>query len=153
MSVRSTVGGLLASACVLAVAGWAGATVLPTLASPPTPPAPASGATGTPPGSGSASPSAGRAADGNYTGDSVATPFGDVQVQVQIKGGRIAEVAAMHLTDHDRHSVSISNRAAPVLRQEVLDAQSSAVSMVSGATFTSEAYLGSLQSALDQAGF
>jgi uncharacterized protein with FMN-binding domain len=36
--------------------------------------------------------------------------------------------------------------------QETLDAQSANIDMVSGATVTSEGYLGSLQSALDQAG-
>ena len=43
-------------------------------------------------------------------------------------------------------------RAEPILRAEVLAAQSADVSMVSGATYTSRAYLTSLQSALDQAG-
>ena len=40
-----------------------------------------------------------------------------------------------------------------MLRQEVVAAQSAHVSNVSGATYTSQAYLSSVQSALDQAGF
>jgi uncharacterized protein with FMN-binding domain len=48
--------------------------------------------------------------------------------------------------------VQISNRAAPILRDEVLAAQSASVANVSGATYTTRAYLSSLQSALDQAG-
>ncbi|MGN6503293.1 MAG: FMN-binding protein, partial [Pseudolysinimonas sp.] len=59
---------------------------------------------------------------------------------------------ALHLTDADGRSVQISNRAAPILHDEVLSAQSANVQMVGGATYTSEGYLMSLQSALDQAG-
>ena len=93
------------------------------------------------------------ASDGTYTGSTVSTRFGDVQVQVTISGGSLTDVTALQLTDHDGRSISISNRAAPMLRQEVLQAQSASVSMISGATYTSAAYLQSLQAALDQAGF
>lgn len=92
------------------------------------------------------------AASGTYTGSAEGTRFGDVQVQITVANGSITDVIALHLTDADSRSVQISNRAAPVLRQEVLSAQSAAVQMVSGATYTSEAYLTSLQSAIDQAG-
>jgi uncharacterized protein with FMN-binding domain len=92
-------------------------------------------------------------ADGTWTGQTVQTRFGPVQVQVTISGGAITEVTALQLTNHDGKSVAISNRAAPILRQEVLSAQSAQVSNVSGATYTTQAYLSSLQSALDQAGF
>jgi uncharacterized protein with FMN-binding domain len=46
----------------------------------------------------------------------------------------------------------INARALPVLVQETLKAQSADVDMVSGATYTSDGYVTSLQSALDQAG-
>ncbi|MDI2098804.1 FMN-binding protein [Ruicaihuangia caeni] len=105
------------------------------------------------PGSSSGSSNSAGAADGSYTGSLERTPWGDVQVGVTISGGHIVEVPALHLTDRGGQSVQISNYAAPILRSEVLRAQSAQVSMVSGATFTSEAYLASLQSALDQAGF
>jgi uncharacterized protein with FMN-binding domain len=91
-------------------------------------------------------------ADGTYTGDDVNTRFGSVQVQITVSGGQITDVAALQLTDTDRRSIQISNRAAPVLRSEVLQSQSANVSNVSGATYTSDAYLQSLQSAIDQAG-
>lgn len=91
--------------------------------------------------------------DGTWTGQTVQTRFGPVQVQVTISGGVITEVTALQLTNHDGKSVAISNRAAPILRQEVLAAQSASVSNVSGATYTTQGYLSSLQSALDQAGF
>ena len=73
-------------------------------------------------------------------------------MQITVANGSITDVSALHLTDADGRSVQISNRAAPVLREEVLSAQSASVQMVSGATYTSEAYLASLQSAIDQAG-
>lgn len=113
-------------------------------------------ATGTSAGSssttGSTSASTAAAVDGTYTGTTVSTRFGDVQVQVTISGGAITDVAALQLTDHDGRSIAISNQAAPILRDEVLQAQSSSVAMVSGATYTSAAYLESLQAALDEAG-
>jgi uncharacterized protein with FMN-binding domain len=93
------------------------------------------------------------AQDGSYTGAAESTPFGTVQVSVTVSGGRLSDVTALHLTDRGGQSVRISNRAAPILRQEVLAAQSAHVSMVGGATYTSEGYLASVQSALDQAGW
>lgn len=90
--------------------------------------------------------------DGTFTGDDVNTRFGSVQVQITVSGGKITDVSALQLTDTDRRSIQISNRAAPILRSEVLQAQSARVSQVSGATYTSDAYLQSLQSAIDQAG-
>ncbi len=81
----------------------------------------------------------------------MATRFGSVQVQITVKAGVITEVTALQLTDEDRKSVQISNRAAPLLRSEVLAAQSAKVKSISGATVTSNAYLTSLQAAIDAA--
>ena len=85
-------------------------------------------------------------------GASESTRYGNVQVQITVSNGSITDLSALHLTDEDQRSVSISARAAPVLRQEVLSAQSANVQSVSGATYTTEGYLSSLQSALDKAG-
>jgi len=82
----------------------------------------------------------------------VSTQYGSVQVQVVVANGKITDVKALHLTDDGGRSVQISNSAAPILRSEVLSSQSARVSTVGGATYTSDAYLSSLQSALDQAG-
>ncbi|NYF09079.1 uncharacterized protein with FMN-binding domain [Leifsonia sp. AK011] len=98
-------------------------------------------------------PAATTPADGTYTGTSVSTRFGNVQVAVVISSGAITDVQALQLTDADGKSVQISNRAAPILREEVLASQSANVSNVGGATYTTRGYLTSLQSALDQAGF
>jgi uncharacterized protein with FMN-binding domain len=89
--------------------------------------------------------------DGSFTGTSVSTQFGDVQVAVTISGGKITNVKALKLTTYGGRSVQISNYAAPILRSEVLKAQSAKVSNVSGATYTTRGYLSSLQSALNQA--
>ena len=70
-----------------------------------------------------------------------------------ISGGKIANVKVLQETNQGGRSVQISNYADPILRQEVLQAQSANVSTIGGATYTSEGYLMSLQSALDQAGF
>lgn len=90
--------------------------------------------------------------NGTFTGTSVATRFGNVQVQITVSGSKITEVAALQLTDKDGRSVEISAEAAPLLRQEVLASQSAKVATISGATYTSDGYLSSLQSAIDQAG-
>lgn len=68
-----------------------------------------------------------------------------------LEGSTITDVTAIQLTGPDGRSQGISNRAAPILRSEVLAAQSAQVAAVSGATFTSRGYLGSVQSALDRA--
>lgn len=112
----------------------------------------ASGSTGTS-GSSSAGGAAGASAKagGTYPGAVVQTRFGSVQVQITVQGGKITDVTALQLTDAERKSVQISNRAAPLLRAEVLKAQSANVQTISGATVTSGAYLNSLQAALDAA--
>lgn len=93
------------------------------------------------------------AVDGSYTGQVANTRYGTVQVAVTISGGKISDVTALKLTDRGGQSVSISSQVAPILRGEVLSAQSANVSNVSGGTYTTDGYLTSLQSALDQAHF
>ena len=114
-----------------------------------------SGSTGSSGSSGSSSSSssgsAGSSTAGTYQGTAVQTRFGSVQVQITVAAGKITDVTALKLTDDDRKSIQISNRAAPLLRSEVLAAQSADVRTISGATVTSDAYLTSLQAALDAA--
>ena len=93
------------------------------------------------------------AKDGTFNGTTVQTPFGPMQVAAVISGGKITDVKVLQRTDQGGRSVQISNQADPMLRSEVLQAQSANVSTIGGATYTSEGYLQSLQSALDQAGF
>jgi len=101
--------------------------------------------------SGSAGSAGAAAQAGTYAGSAVQTRFGTVQVQITVKAGAITDVTALQLTDDDRKSVQISNRAAPLLRAAVIKAQSAQVQTISGATVTSAAYLTSLQGALDAA--
>jgi uncharacterized protein with FMN-binding domain len=89
---------------------------------------------------------------GTFDGETVETRFGPVQVEIVVADGRITDVEALQLTDQDGRSVAISQSAAPVLRQEALAAQSADIQGVSGATYTSEGYTTSLQSAIDKAG-
>jgi uncharacterized protein with FMN-binding domain len=112
-----------------------------------------SGASAAPTTGAAAAPTTGAAAKagGTYAGSVVQTRFGAVQVQITVKAGSITDVQALQLTDEDRKSVQISNRAAPLLRAEVLAAQSADVQTIGGATVTSDAYLNSLQAAIDAA--
>jgi uncharacterized protein with FMN-binding domain len=89
--------------------------------------------------------------DGTYQGDAVPNQFGDVQVSVVISGGRISDVQAITLPSDRQRSAEISQRAAPLLHDEILSAQSAIVDVVSGATYTSDGYAQSVQSALDRA--
>jgi uncharacterized protein with FMN-binding domain len=102
-----------------------------------------------------ASPASSPSASGTQTvaGDAIETRYGIVQVQVTVSGGKIDNVKFLQLTAYDDRSAEINGQAAPILLQETLAAQSTQIDTVSGATFTSEGYLQSLQSALDRAGF
>jgi uncharacterized protein with FMN-binding domain len=108
--------------------------------------------TPTPPRSGSGS-SGSSGASGTATGDAVDTQDGAAQVKVTVAGGKITSIEAVQLQGNDPRSVQISSSAEPVLQQEALAAQSADIDAVSGATFTSESYKQSLQSALDKLGF
>lgn len=89
--------------------------------------------------------------DGTYTGGAANTRYGPVQVQITVSGGRIADVQVIDYPDSDHRDQEINQRAIPILVSETTQAQSSQISMVSGATYTSEGYIASLQSAIDQA--
>jgi uncharacterized protein with FMN-binding domain len=87
---------------------------------------------------------------GQITGSAVQIPFGTVQVRITVQNGRISDVTALQMPSDQFRSSEISNYAAPQLRSEVLSAQSAQIDTISGATYTSEGYIQSLQSALDQ---
>jgi uncharacterized protein with FMN-binding domain len=90
-------------------------------------------------------------ADGTYAGATATNKWGPVQVQITVTGGTITEVTALQTPTDDRKSVAINQRATPTLASEVLSAQSAAIDTVSGATYTSDSYKVSLQSAIDLA--
>jgi uncharacterized protein with FMN-binding domain len=77
------------------------------------------------------------------------TRFGPVQVQVTFVGTKITAVKTLQSPSDDGRSVSINSRATPMLEQEVLASQSAQIDTVSGATYTSDGYVQSVQSAID----
>lgn len=152
MRVSSVVIVGVGSAAALFMGWQAGSTRIAQAPSGVPTPAPAGSPTGTaPPATPTSTP--GEPVVAVHDGQVIDTKFGTVQVRVVITGGVITDVSALTLTDSSDTSVAISARAAPILREEVLAAQSAAVTNVGGATYTSEAYLTSVQSALDAAGF
>ena len=111
-------------------------------------------ATSTTPAAATATPSAtSGSVSGSATGDAVDTRYGAAQVRVTVADGKITKIEALQLQGNEPRSVEISSSAEPVLREEALAAQSAQIDVVSGATFTSESYAESLQSALDKLGF
>ncbi|WP_053748688.1 FMN-binding protein [Streptomyces sp. MMG1533] len=104
----------------------------------------------------SAAPSAGStgSATGTKTvdGESVQTRWGPVQVRVTLENGRLTDVTAVVYPADNPRDQEINSYALPRLRSEALTAQSADIDTVSGATYTSDGYRQSLQSALDSAG-
>jgi uncharacterized protein with FMN-binding domain len=128
-----------------AVLGFQAHTAAPAATSPTT-----AAATATP---SAASGSSSSGVSGTATGDAVDTRYGAAQVRVTVEHGKITKIEALQLQDSEPRSVQISSSAEPILREEALAAQSAQIDVVGGATFTSESYAESLQSALDKLGF
>jgi uncharacterized protein with FMN-binding domain len=99
---------------------------------------------------GSSTSSAGGSAT-TVTGDTAQTRWGPVQVQVTVAGGKITDVTAVQYPNGNGRDQEINSYALPVLAKEALAAQSANIDHVSGATVTSDGYVQSLQSAIDQA--
>ena len=89
--------------------------------------------------------------DGTYTGGSADAYYGSVQVEAIIQGGKIAGVKFLNYPQSHQVSVYINSQAMPYLTQEAIQAQNANVNIISGATFTSQAFIQSLASALTQA--
>jgi uncharacterized protein with FMN-binding domain len=85
------------------------------------------------------------------TGDVVSNQYGDVQVAVVLNGTKIVDVKALQMPFDRSRSQDISTQAAPLLHDEVIQAQSAQIQTIGGATYTSDSYAQSLQSALDKA--
>ncbi len=90
-------------------------------------------------------------ADGTFTGDTFTNEWGPVQVAITVTDGSITSVDVLQYPADDRKSVRINQQALPTLIEDTLTAQSAEVDTVSGATYTSEGYRQSLQSAIDDA--
>lgn len=98
----------------------------------------------------SASASSGLA-DGTYLGAAVNTRYGPVQVQLTVSDGKVTDVQVPEYPSSNGRDRQINESAIPRLVSETTQAQSAQIDMVSGATYTSQGYLTSLQSAIDQA--
>ncbi len=93
-----------------------------------------------------------RFADGTYDGRREYAYYGYVKVQAVVKGGRLTDVRLYEYPNDNGRSHYINSIALPYLIQEAVDAQSWKVDLISGATFTSNAFGKSLQAALARAG-
>ena len=72
-------------------------------------------------------------------------------MRITVVDGKITASEAIVYPDGNHEDQEINSFALPVLNQEAVAQQSANIDMVSGATVTSEGYLSSLQSAIDQA--
>jgi hypothetical protein len=109
---------------------------------------------GTEPGAASASagaPGTGGGPGKTLTGKAWPTIYGPVQVKVTVTGGRVTAATAVTYPVNTPRDAQINAFAIPQLNKEAVAAGSAKIDTVSGATYTSGGYIGSLQSALDQA--
>jgi uncharacterized protein with FMN-binding domain len=84
-------------------------------------------------------------------GQIVTTPFSVIQVRVTFTGKQLTRVETVELSGTGARTQAINSHAEPILRAEALKAGSAKIDVVSGATYTSESYRDSLQSAIDAA--
>jgi len=92
----------------------------------------------------------GTGASGTFTGKAVQTAYGTVQIALVVQDGKIVDVQELQLPSDRRLSQQISAEAGPMLRDQVIRAQSDKINGVSGASYTSYGFYLSLQSALQQ---
>ena len=87
---------------------------------------------------------------GTFSGPSVNVNYGNVQVQITVKDGKIVDATALQAPSgrNDRWT----NMALPILKKQTLAAQSAAIQGASGASYTSYGWFTSLQGALAKAG-
>jgi uncharacterized protein with FMN-binding domain len=72
-------------------------------------------------------------------------------VRVTLTGSQLTRVETVELSGTGARTQAINARAEPILREEALKAGTAKIDTVSGATYTSESYRASLQSAIDRA--
>lgn len=88
---------------------------------------------------------------GSYTGEAVSTRWGIVQVRITVENGKITTSEAIQYPNNNPRDQQINAYAVPILNQQAVQKQSASIDAVSGATVTSNGYVQSLQSAIDQA--
>lgn len=98
-----------------------------------------------------AAPAAAAAVSGTFTGATVQTRWGPVQVQIVVANGKVTSADAIQYPTGNGNDARINSYAIPKLNAEAVKANSAKIDMISGATVTSSGYLQSLQDAIDQA--
>ena len=91
-------------------------------------------------------------ADGTYTGPATNAYYGTMQIQAIVHGGKLANIRVLQYPNDRNTSIAINSQALPMLRNEVIAAQSANVDIISGATLSSDAFIRSLGGALNKAG-
>jgi uncharacterized protein with FMN-binding domain len=86
-----------------------------------------------------------------YSGRTVGTEWGPVQVKIVVKDKKIISADVLQVPMENHHDVAINTEAVPILNRAAVDHQSADFDGVSGATVTSNGYKASLQSAIDKA--
>lgn len=89
---------------------------------------------------------------GTFTGDYGNTRYGPVQVQIVVVNNKITNAVALTYPTGSFRDQQINQQAIPYLIQETLAAQSANIQGVGGASYTSQGWAVSLQSALTKAG-
>ena len=89
---------------------------------------------------------------GTFTGAAANTRYGPVQVQITVVNGKITNAIALTYPTESFRDQQINQQAIPYLIQETLAAQSANIQGVGGASYTSQGWADSLQSALTKAG-
>jgi uncharacterized protein with FMN-binding domain len=84
------------------------------------------------------------------TGTVVQYGYGELSVRVTVRGSQITDVSVPLLRTAEPYSQQLAQQVIPMLRAEVLAVHNARIHGVSGATYTSEAYAQSIQSALDK---
>lgn len=111
------------------------------------PPAAVSGSGGT-----TATGTSSGTSSGTVDGDAADTRFGPVRVRITVANGKLVSVTAVEYPTENPRDQEINAYAIPELNQEAAQAGNAGIDTVSGATYTSDGYVRSLQSALDKAG-
>jgi len=89
--------------------------------------------------------------DGTYTGPVESAFYGNVQVSATIQSGKLTAVDFLQSPNDNPNSIYVNQQADPYLKQEAIQTQSANISIITGATFTSQAFMQSLANALNQA--
>ena len=80
------------------------------------------------------------------------TLFSNVQVAAVMQNGRLVDVLPLIMPNIDARSHRLTVLSEPILRREAIAAGSANIQAVTGASYTSSAYMRSLQGALNQVG-